>query len=128
MYIRDQVTGVCRKLHKLLLFTSVIRIFKSRRVRWVGHVTRIRRQRSTYTIVVGKPTEMRPLGRPRRRWEDIIKMGLTQIRWYGLDGSGSGQGPMNTVMNLWVPYNVGKLLRGYRIGGFSRRARLQLVC
>jgi hypothetical protein len=60
----------------------IIRIIKSRRMRWVGHVARMGEKRNTYRILVGKPEGKRPLGIPRRRWVDNIKMDLREI---GLD-------------------------------------------
>jgi hypothetical protein len=52
---------------------SIIRMIKSRRMRWAGHVARIREKRNAYRILVGKPKVKRPLGRPRRRWVDILR-------------------------------------------------------
>jgi hypothetical protein len=62
---------------------SIIIIIKSRRMIWEGHVARM--GRSAYRILVGKPEGKRPLGRPRRRWEDNIKMNLGEIGWGGVD-------------------------------------------
>jgi hypothetical protein len=56
-------------------------IIKSRRMRWAGHVERMREKRNAYRILVGKPEGKRPLGRPRRRWVDNIKMDLREIGW-----------------------------------------------
>jgi hypothetical protein len=75
---RDEVIGGWRKLHNEELHNfygspSII-IIKSRRMRWAGHVARMGETRSAYRILVGKPQGKRPLGRPRRRWEDNIKM------------------------------------------------------
>ena len=58
---------------------NIVRVIKCRRLRWVGHVVRIEEGRSTFKILTGKPTGMRPLGRPRRRWEDNIRMNLEEI-------------------------------------------------
>jgi hypothetical protein len=58
---------------------SIIRIIKSRRMRWAGHVARIGENRNAYRILVGMPEGKRPLGRPRRRWVDNIKMDLREI-------------------------------------------------
>jgi hypothetical protein len=76
---RDEVIGGWRKLHNedlhnLYSSPSIIRIIKSRRVRRVGHVARMGEKRNAYRIFVGKSEGMRPLGRPRRRWENNIKM------------------------------------------------------
>jgi hypothetical protein len=56
------------KLHNLYCSPSIIRMMKSRRMRWAGHVARMGEKRNAYTILVGKPEGKRPLGRPRRRW------------------------------------------------------------
>jgi hypothetical protein len=71
---------------------SIIRMNKSRKMKWAGEVARSWESINAYRILVGKPDGNRPLGRPRRRWVDNIKMDLTRDRvgWYGLDCSGSG--------------------------------------
>jgi hypothetical protein len=81
---RDGVTGGWRKLHNEELHNlssspSIIRIIKSRRMRLAGHVVRMRGKRNVYKLLVGKPEGKRPLGRPRRRWMDNIKMDLLVI-------------------------------------------------
>jgi hypothetical protein len=81
---REGVTGGWRKLHNeelhnLYSSPSIIRIIKSRRMRWAGHVTRMGEKRNVYRLLVGKPEGKRPLGRPRRRWIDNIKMVLLEI-------------------------------------------------
>ena len=58
---------------------NISRVIKSRRLRWAGHVARMEEGRSTFKILTGKPTGKRPLGRPRRRWEDNIRMDLEEI-------------------------------------------------
>jgi hypothetical protein len=78
------VTGGWRKLHNeelhnLYSSPSKIRIIKSRRMRWAGHVTRMVEKRNVYRLLVRKPDGKRPLGRPRRRWMDGIKMDLLEI-------------------------------------------------
>jgi hypothetical protein len=60
-------------------------MIKSRRMRWAGHVARMKEKRNAYRILVGNPEGKRPLGRPRRRWVDNIKMNLTEIRWDVMD-------------------------------------------
>jgi hypothetical protein len=87
---RDEVTGEWRKLHSEelhILYSSsdIIRQVKSRRMRWAGHVARMREERKVYKVLVGKPEGKRPLGRPRRRWEDGIKMYLREIGLGGVD-------------------------------------------
>jgi hypothetical protein len=81
---RDEVTGEWRKLHNEELLNlcpspNIIRLIKSRRMRWVGHVARIGEKRNAYRILVGKPEGKRPLRRPRRKWVDIIKIDLREI-------------------------------------------------
>jgi hypothetical protein len=111
---RDGVTGGWRKLHNeelhnLYSSPSIIRIMKSMRMRWVGHVARMGEKRNVYRLFVGKPEGKRPLGRPRRRSIDNIKIDLLDVglgivdwvvlaqdryRWRAL---------VNMVMNLRVP-------------------------
>jgi hypothetical protein len=92
---RDEVTGGWRKLHDeelhgLYSSPSIVRVIKARRMRWVGHVARMGEVRGEYNILVGRPEWRRPLGRPRRRWEDNIKMDLweTEFGECGLDSLG----------------------------------------
>jgi len=94
---RDEVTGEWRKLHNeelsdLYSLPNIVRVVKSRRMRWAGHVARMGQGRVVYRVLVGKPEGKRPLGRPRRRWEDKIKMGFSGSRrgLWGLDGVVSG--------------------------------------
>jgi hypothetical protein len=85
---RDEVLGGWRKQHNGRFITcspSIIRIIKSSRMRWAGHVARMGEKRRAYRILVGKPEGNRPLGRPRRRWEDNIRMDLREIGWGGMD-------------------------------------------
>jgi hypothetical protein len=75
---RDEMTGEWRKLHNkelhdLYSSPSIIRIIKSKRMRWERHVTRMREKRNAYRLLVGKPEGKRPLGRPRRRCVDNIR-------------------------------------------------------
>jgi hypothetical protein len=87
---------------------SIIRIIKSRRMRWAGHVASMGEKRNAYWILVGKPEGMRPLGKPRLRWEDNIRMGLREIGWGGMDcidlarDRDQWRAFVNSVMNLWV--------------------------
>jgi hypothetical protein len=78
---RDEVTGEWRGLHYKELYAvysspNIIRVIKSRRMRWAGHVARMGERRGVYRALVGKPEGRKPLGRPRCRWEDNIKMDL----------------------------------------------------
>jgi hypothetical protein len=70
--------------------SNIIRMLKSRRMRWAGHVSRMGAKRNAYRILVRKPEGKRPLGRPIRSWVDNIEMDLREIGWDGLDGSDSG--------------------------------------
>jgi hypothetical protein len=108
------VTGGWRKLHNeelhnLYSTPSIIRIIKSRRMRWAGHVARIGAKRNVYRLLVGKPEGKRPLGRPRRRWIDNIKMdhleiGLSVVDWICLAQDKYGwRALVNAVMNIRVP-------------------------
>jgi hypothetical protein len=108
------VTGEWRKLHNeelhnLYSSPSIIRITKSRRMRWAGHVARMGEKRNVYSLLVGKPEGKGSLGRPRRRWIDNIKMGLLEIGVSVVDWIGLAQyryrwrALVNSVMNLRVP-------------------------
>jgi hypothetical protein len=108
---RDGVTGGRRKLHNeelhnLYSSPSIIRIIKSRRMRWAG---RMGKKRNAYRLLVGKPEGRRPLGRPRRRWIENITMDLLEIGLSVVDRIGLAQDRyrwralVNTVMNLRVP-------------------------
>jgi hypothetical protein len=87
---RDGVTGGWRKLHNeelhnLYSSPSIIRIIKSRRMRWAGHVARMGEKRNVYSLLVGKPEGKRPLGNPRRRWIDNIKLDLLEMGLNAVD-------------------------------------------
>jgi hypothetical protein len=95
---RDEATAEWRRLHNgelRILYSSpdIIRQIKSRRMRWAGHVARMGEDRKLYRILVGKRERKKPLGRPRRRWEDGIRMDLGE-NWLGggcgVDSLGSG--------------------------------------
>jgi hypothetical protein len=111
---RDEVTGEWRKLHNeelrdLYSSPSVIGIIKSRRMRWAGHVARMGKKRNAYRLLVGKPEGKRPLGRPRRRWVDNIRMDLGEVGWSDVDWIGldqdrnSWRALVNSVLKLRVP-------------------------
>jgi len=81
---RDEVTRKWRKLHNeerndQYSLPNIVRVVKSRRMRWAGHVVRMREDRGVHRVLVGKPEGKRPLERPRRRWEDNIKMDLQEV-------------------------------------------------
>jgi hypothetical protein len=87
-------------------------MMKSRRMSWAGHVARLGRS-GVHIVLVGKPEAKRPLGRPRRRWVDNKKLDLREVEWGGMDWidlaevRGHWRALVNTVMNIWVPYNFG---------------------
>jgi hypothetical protein len=97
------------ELHDLYSSPNIVRVIKSRRMRWVGHVTLMAEGRGVYRVLIGRPEGKRPLARPRRRWEGNIKMDLREI---GIDGANwiqlaqdrvQWRAFVNTAMNLKVP-------------------------
>jgi transcription termination factor 2 len=97
------------ELHSLYSSPNIVRVIKSRRIRWAGHVAHMGEGRGVYRVLVGRPECKKPLGRPRRRWKDNIKMVLREL---GIDGANWIQPAgnkvqwwtfINTVMNLRVP-------------------------
>jgi hypothetical protein len=80
----DEVTGEWRRLHYKELYAlysspNIIWVIRSRRLRWAEHVARMGKRRGAYRALVGKPEGRRPLGMPRRRWEDNIKKDLREV-------------------------------------------------
>jgi hypothetical protein len=119
---RDEVTGKWRKLHneelrELYSSPSIIRIIKSRRMGWAGHVARMREKKNGYRLLVGKPEGKRLLGRPRRRWVDNIRMDLGEVEWGDVDWIVLAQDRsrwrvlVNSVLNL----RVHEMLGNYRV-------------
>jgi hypothetical protein len=96
------------ELHNLYSSPSIIRVIKSRKMRWAGHAARMGERRNAYRNLVGKPEGKRPLGRPRRRWVNNIKMDLREVGWDVRDWIDLAQDRdrwrayVNAVMNLRV--------------------------
>jgi hypothetical protein len=81
------------ELHSLYSPPNIVKVIKSRMMRWAGHVARMEAGRGVYRILVGRPEGKRPLGRPRLRWEDDIKMdlreiGIAGVNWIRIGSSG----------------------------------------
>jgi len=111
---RDEVRGEWRRLHNEelnVLYSSpnIARVIKLRRMRWAGHVARMGEERGTYKVLVGKPEGKTPLGRPRRRWVDNIRMDLQEVGCGYVDWIGLAQGRdgwlrfVSALMNLRFP-------------------------
>jgi hypothetical protein len=111
---RDEVTGGWRNLHNeelhgLYSSPSIVRVITARRMRWSGHVARMGEVKGAYNPLVGRREWRRPLGRPRHRWEDNIKMDLREIGFGDVDwihwahDRDRWRAVVNTVMNLRVP-------------------------
>ena len=111
---RDEVTGEWRRLHNeelndLYSSPNIVRVIKSRRIRWAGHVARMAEERGVYRVLVGKPEGKRPLGRPRRRCVDNIRTDLQEVGCGYMDWIGLAQDRdrwrtlVSAVTNLQVP-------------------------
>jgi len=106
--------GVWRRLHNeelndLYSSPNIVRVIKLRRMRWAGRVVHIGEEMGVYRVLVGKPEGRRPLGRPRRRWVDNIRMNLQEVGYGYMDWIGVVQDRdrwrtlVSAVMNLRVP-------------------------
>jgi len=111
---RDKVTGEWRKLHNeqlndLYSSPNIFQLIKPRRMRWAGHVARMGERRGVYRVLVGKHEGKRPLGRPRRRWGDNIRIDLQEVGCWGMDwielaeDRDRWRALVNALMNLQVP-------------------------
>ena len=112
--MRDEVMGEWRRLHNeelsdLYSSPNIVRVIKLRRMRWARHVARMGEERGAYRVLVGKPEGKRPLGRPRCRWVDNIRMDLQEVGCGYVDWIGLAQDRdrwrtlVSAVMNLRVP-------------------------
>jgi hypothetical protein len=97
------------ELNDLYSALNFVQVIISRRKRWAGHVARMEEERGVYRVLVGKPEEKSPLGRPRHRWENNIKIDLQEVGYGGMDWIGLAQDRdswralVNAAMNLRVP-------------------------
>jgi hypothetical protein len=115
VFRRDEVTGEWRKLHNeepndLYSSPNIVRVIKSRRMRFAGHVARMGERKGVYRVLVGTPDGKRPLGRPRHRWEDNTKIDLQEVGCGGMDDwvelvqdRDRWRALVNAAMNLLVP-------------------------
>jgi len=111
---RDEVTGEWRRLHNeelndMYSSPNILRVTKWIRMRWAGHVVSMGEERGVYRVLVGKQEGRRPLGRPRRRWVDNIRLDLQEVGCGYMDWIGLAQDRdrwrtlVSAVMNLRVP-------------------------
>ena len=129
------MTGEWRKLYNkelndLYSLPNIVRVVKSRRMRWAGHVTRMGEDRVVHRVFVGKPERKRPLGRPRRRWEDNIKMDLQEVGggrgdWMELAQDRDGwRALVGTVRNFSGSINAGNFLTSGEVYWLASREGL----
>jgi len=115
------------ELNDLYFSPNIVRVIKSRRMIWAGHVARMGEESGVYRVTVGKPEGRRPLGRLRRRWMDNVRMDLQEVEcgymdWIRLAQDRDGwRRLVSAVMNLRVPQNAGNFLTSCKPVSFSRR-------
>jgi hypothetical protein len=135
---RDKVKGEWRQLHNKELSDhycspNIVRVIKSRRMRWVGHVACMEEMGGVCRVVVGKSDGKRPLGIPRRGWLDNIKMDLQEVGCEGMDWIDLAQerdrcrALMNVVMKLRIAQDAGNFLTSWGTVSFSRRNLLHAI-
>ena len=115
------------ELNDLYSSSNIVRVIKSRRMKWAGHVARMGEERRVYRVLVEKPERRRPLGKPTCRWVDNIRMDLQEVGCGYMDWIGLAQDTdrwrtlLSVVMNLQVPWNAGNFLTSCKPVSFSRR-------
>jgi hypothetical protein len=135
---REEVKGKQGKLHNeelrdLYSSPSIIRIIKSRRMRWAGNVSRIGEKGNAYRLLVGKLEERRPLGRPRRRLVDNIRMDLGEVGWGDVDWMGLSQDRNRWRAFVNSGFRLYEMLGNYRVVSQPAASRvvlsfMELVC
>ena len=124
---------ITRSLNDLYSSPNIVRVIKTWRMRWAGDVARMGEERGVYRVWVGKLEGKRPLGRPRRRWVDNIRIdfhevGCGYMDWIGLAQDRDGWRTLvSAVMNLRIPWNAGNFLTSCKQVTFSRRTLLHGV-
>ena len=109
MHVLRCHSSAVQELNDLYSSPNIVRVIKSKRRRWAGHVARMGKERELYRVLVGKHEGKRPMGRPRRRWVDNIRMDLQEVGYGYVDWTGLAQGRdrwrtlVSAVMNLRVP-------------------------
>ena len=136
--LRLPYSGEWRRLHNeqlndLYSLPNIVRVIKSRRMRWAGHVARMGEERGVHRVLVGKLEGRRSLGRPRRRWVDNIGTDLQEVGsgymdWIGLaKDRDRWRTLVSVVMNFRVPWNAGNFLTSCKPVSFWRRTLHHVV-